>query len=206
MKTLASLIEDHRLLHGVLDALETFATQIETTGPADSELADSEPAGDGPAKGDAAVDRGDLKLFSAFFRVFGDVHHATKEEQVLFPSLALHGADWDQGPLAEAQQEHRQERYFLRSLDQAAHQQRELTSEDVRHLVSELKGYAESMRNHLRMEDEFVFPLVDEMSEADQATLAAKLDRFDRTPPSSTDGPEMREIAKTLLQRYRHRA
>ncbi len=182
MATLDSLTQDHQLISEVLDALEVFVRRL--------------------AK-ERELDRDQLRRFTAFFLSFADVHHASKEEQVLFPALERHGARWDDGPLADARREHRQERYLMRTMAQLAAQDSTPDDEAIRHLTAELHEFIMSMRAHIQKEDYDVFPLVASLDEAAQRELAAHLHQFDSTPPSVGDVPKMTELAKSLSQAYR---
>ncbi len=181
MATLDSLTQDHQLISKVLDALDVFTQRID---------------------GQKHLDREALTKFADFFVSFADIHHASKEEQVLFPMLERHGTRWDHGPLAEARREHRQERYFMRTMAQLAAQEADAGGGDLRFVVSELKEFVESMRAHLRKEDDEVFPLVESLDEQARSDLEARLKHFDATPPSLDDVPELAELAESLAQAF----
>ena len=177
MNALASLEQDHVMIREVLDALERFVTRIESQ---------------------RHVDKQTLERFATFFVTFADIHHAIKEEQVLFPALERHGAPWDHGPLAHARREHRQERYFMRTMMQLATQERDADEESRRVLVSELTEFIQSLRDHLQLEEAEVFPFAESMAPSAQRDLETRLDRFDATPPSDSELPKMQALAQTL--------
>jgi hemerythrin-like domain-containing protein len=181
MACIDSLLEDHRLIGRMLTALDAF-TQA--------------------ANADTPTIRRDLPRFATFFKVFGDVHHATKEEDILFPVLVRRGVSWEAGALKQAREEHRRERYFMRTIEQLAAQEGDFDAETIRHAVAQLSDFVSSMRGHLEFEQQSVFPLVEQLSAAHQAELQAQLEGFDQSPPSSTDIPEMRKLAEELTSDY----
>jgi hemerythrin-like domain-containing protein len=181
MATLDSVTQDHQLISKVLDALEVFTRRLRKK---------------------RELDRDQLRRFTTFFVSFADIHHASKEEQVLFPALERHGARWDHGPLADARREHRQERYLMRTMAQLAAQDSTPDDEALRHMTSELDEFITSMRAHIQKEDYDVMPLVASMDEAARRDLEERLHHFDSTPPSRDDIPKMRELAESLSQAH----
>lgn len=181
MPVLSSLVKDHWLLRRMLNALSVYADQI----------ADAQ-----------SVPRDDLRKFADFFQKFGDEHHAEKEEEILLPFLARSGADWQNGPVAQARREHRQERYFLRVLNQLAEQDGEYDLAAQQRLINELQGFIADLRAHLSMEDEQLFPLARQLDEAQRAELNASLARFDASAQSLETIRNQSEIVDELMARY----
>lgn len=181
MACIDSLIEEHRLISRVLAALDAFTSDASSTSP--------------------RIKR-DLNRFTTFFRTFCDVHHATKEEDVLFPFLVRQGISWEAGALNQARQQHRHERYFVGALDHLATQERAYDAEAFRHLLSELRALQAAMRSHVEFEQASIFALTKHLSEQHQAELATQLASFDAGAPSVTDVPGMRELAQHLISEY----
>ncbi len=181
MACIDSLIEDHRLISRVLAALDAFTRDASSTSP--------------------KLKR-DLRRFTTFFKVFCDVHHVTKEEDVLFPYLVHRGASWEGGALSRARDQHRHERYFVGALEHLAAQERAYDAEAFRHLLAELKALQEAMRAHVEFEHASIFEMTKRLSQRHQAELATQLATFDAGAPSVTDIPEMRDLAQRLISDY----
>ncbi len=181
MTALPSLVKDHHLIRRALNALEAFLRKVEE---------------------EQRVDQADLRRFVTFFRIFGDDVHQQKEEEVLLPALARAGLEWGHGPLADARREHRQERYFMRVLNQLAEQETDLDPEGVRRTVHELSSFLTSMRGHIAMEDEALFPLAQKLDAASLENLNAALKAFDESLPASKEGPRMQQLAEELIAQY----
>jgi hemerythrin-like domain-containing protein len=132
------LREEHRLIEGVLDALELGAHRL----------------GDGSGMSAdffvAAVD---------FIRGFADDAHHRKEEGVLFKAMARHGFSEETGPVAMMLFEHGEARRFTASLGEAAERlQRgdESAREDV---ITYALAYVRLLRQHIMKEDNILFEM-----------------------------------------------
>ncbi len=181
-KAIESLVQDHWFLRRALNALECFTRASANAG---------------------TIHRGDLKKFADFFQVYGDVHHATKEEDVLFPSLSRAGIEsWEAGPLADARRDNRQERYLMRVLDHYAARDGEYDAGRLRELQSEVDTFLHSMRRHLTYEEEHIFPLVALLPLPQQRELAETLAAFDAGSPSVEQCEPMRQVCAELAERY----
>lgn len=181
-RAIESLVQDHWFLRRALNALECFARECSSTG---------------------TVDRKDLTRFAEFLRFYGDVHHAAKEEDVLFPFLSTSGVGrWEAGPLAEARRDQGQERYLMRVLEQYASRDGDFSPERLRELTSEVEALLHSMRHHFAFEEEHIFPLVGQLTQPQQLELAERLRRFDASSPSAEQCGPMRETLSELAARY----
>src|SRR5690606_35073210 len=83
--------------------------------------------------------------------------HEEKEEGILLPELARMGLSWTDGSLAHVRQEHRQGRYFLRSLRQALRQGDAWTNEDRTHFLSIARGWIDFLEEHMNREERILF-------------------------------------------------
>src|SRR5512142_1714751 len=94
-KAIQILMNEHRVIEGVLGALETYAHEI---------------------RGGLAVERPQVSRFATFFRDFADAAHHGKEEDILFRRMAENGFPTEAGPLAVMLYEHVQGRAHVASL------------------------------------------------------------------------------------------
>jgi hemerythrin-like domain-containing protein len=155
-----SIGREHRLISRMLDALDQLADRLEEE--TDPRLIP------------------DLAEFVRFFTGFGEAAHHVKEEDILHPFLARHGFSWDTGPLREIRDDHDQERYFMRVLEQAAGQEEPWSREDRRHAVATMRAFIEFERAHLNKENNKLFPdVAARLGGSELEALQAALQAFD---------------------------
>lgn len=159
MDAIKALGREHAVVERVLNALEGYVERIAAGKPV-------EPA--------------DLRKFSIFFQEFVDLNHHEKEEDMLLPALDRAGLPWDNSPLQQVRQEHQQERYLVRSLDQAWPTAYEWTVEDLRHIESVARELLDFQRKHKRFEEEVLFVAARRVLSQELCDeLAAKFQEFD---------------------------
>ncbi|HEX7025059.1 MAG TPA: hemerythrin domain-containing protein [Gemmatimonadales bacterium] len=147
MKATEILMNEHRIIERVLDALETAAARLES--------------------GEAV--RPEYFLDAAdFIAGFADGCHHRKEEGVLFVELAASGMPPDQGPVAVMLDEHERGRAFTRAIRAAARRLAEGDTEARRALVTNTRGYVALLRDHIAKEDEVLFPMADQLIPPDR--------------------------------------
>lgn len=175
----ALLLEDHRLIGDMTDALERYADQLERH---------VEPG------------RHELVLLVTFFREFADLAHHEKEESILMPALVRTGMSWDSGPIDEIRKDHNLERYLMQSLRHAALQAKQWSEHDRRHLIDIARSFIEFMRGHMVKEEAILFPATRErLSHEGLDDLRRGLSRFDHARESSGDAEITRQLACELL-------
>ncbi|MBM4361065.1 MAG: hemerythrin domain-containing protein [Deltaproteobacteria bacterium] len=132
-----SLRAEHAVIRRLLAALSGLGARLER-----------DPVNERPQLARCAQALGELvQLF-----------HHDKEEEILLPALARHGLDWGSGPAARVRQEHEQEAYLARVLEQAAEQVGRYDPEDLRHAVKAIRAYVEFVGAHLAGEEAHLFP------------------------------------------------
>jgi hemerythrin-like domain-containing protein len=110
-----------------------------------------------------------------FFRNFADRCHHFKEEEHYFPRLAQRGIAVAGGPVGVMLEEHAVGRQHLASLEDAH------ARGDWRAVVAEGRAYAHLLRQHIRKEDECLFPMGNRvLTPADQESLANAFDDVER--------------------------
>ena len=144
--------------------------------------------------------RHELLCLVTFFREVVDLGHHYKEEDLLFPELVRHGADWDGAPIADLRKEHDHERYLLRVLRQAALQTEAWSVEDRRHVIDVAGSFIEFQREHIEREASDVFPMVDRLLPAEaRKSLADRLVAFDE---EHKDARAISATVESLMARF----
>lgn len=164
------LMDEHRLIEGVLGAMEVQVSRMKS-GPFPAEFFSS------------ALD---------FFATFADGCHHYKEEQALFPALQNRGVPRNGGPIGCMLKEHDQGRACLagirKNLEAAGTGSAEAAGAIARHATE----YIELLRQHIFKEDNVLFPMAQQLLDADSA--AALEEEFSRE-----DNPK---TARALRERY----
>ncbi|MCR4338775.1 MAG: hemerythrin domain-containing protein [Gemmatimonadaceae bacterium] len=142
------LMQEHRLIERVLDALETAAGQLE---------------GGHPVPPEFFLDAAD------FIAGFADGCHHRKEEGVLFGAMVESGLPRpEEPPLEIFLDEHVEARALTRAMREAARQLQGGEAGARGSLVSSVNRYVALLRDHIVREDEMLFPMADEMLSAEQ--------------------------------------
>lgn len=152
MRSTRELVEEHRVILGVLDALERALRAAE--------------AGQG-------VPVAFLRDLVAFSQAFVDRCHHGKEESCLFPCLQRRGIPREGGPIGVMLDEHEQGRRLVRQIAAQLdrHAQGAAAPDDV---LEPCRQYLELLRAHIAKENEVLFPLGEGVLQAhdDSATGA----------------------------------
>jgi len=141
------LMNEHRVIERVLDALETAASALE--------------------RGDA-VRAGFFLEAADFIAGFADGCHHRKEEGVLFGAMIAAGMPQEGGPIAVMLMEHEQGRKFTRGLRDGVNKWEAGDDAARRTIVSNARGYVTLLRDHIMKEDEMLFPMADELIAPEQ--------------------------------------
>jgi len=160
MEGIDILMEEHRIIERVLSALEKQAQRLQ--------------AG-------SAVRLGFFQDASAFARNFADGCHHRKEEESFFMALVDSGLSNQTGPIAIMLAEHEQGRAYNREMEKAtrAIARGDLSAKDD--LTRNALDYVTLLRQHIRRENEFLFPLAARMIPAPrQKELAGEFERIER--------------------------
>jgi hemerythrin-like domain-containing protein len=141
------LMDEHKVIERVLTALEYAADRV--------------------ANGE--------ELPTAFFtdaalfiRNFADGCHHRKEEGVLFTALTDSGMAAGNGPIAVMLAEHEQGRFFTRGMDDAARRWQAGDLSARGEVVSNARNYVALLRQHIRKENNILFPLADRVIPLDR--------------------------------------
>jgi hemerythrin-like domain-containing protein len=109
-----------------------------------------------------------------FFRTFADRCHHEKEEQHLFPLLEARGFSRLQGPTGVMHHEHEEGRRHLCAMAGALSRAADGDPDAVQQFVAHARAYVALLREHIRKEDNCLFPLAEQaLSQEDQQALQA---------------------------------
>jgi len=157
------LMNEHRLIEHVLDALEIAADRLH--------------------RGQAVRPAFFLEA-ADFIAGFADGCHHHKEEGVLFGAMRESGAPAGGGPIEVMLAEHEQGRTLTRGLREAA---RRLESGDASarvQVVSHARRYVALLREHIAKEDNVLFPLADALLSSERTVSV--LQGFERIEREET--------------------
>jgi hemerythrin-like domain-containing protein len=138
MRATEILMQEHRVIERVLDALEAAAHRAERGEPMRPMF---------------FADAAD------FIRGFADRCHHQKEEGVLFKAMESAGMPTQAGPIAVMLTEHEQGRAFTRSMLAAAERWENGDEAARSDAATAAKGYVALLRDHILKEDNVLFPM-----------------------------------------------
>jgi hemerythrin-like domain-containing protein len=142
MKATQILMDEHRVIGRVLDAVDQAAEKLEQG---------------------RLIRPGYFIDAADFIKGFADGCHHQKEEGVLFKSLAENGLSEKSGPLAVMLNEHEAGRVYTRAMRQAAE---ELEAGDAAaggRVLANARGYTALLRQHIFKENTILFPMADRL-------------------------------------------
>ena len=172
------LMEEHRLIERVLDALDTATRHLESGYPVRPEF---------------------FLDAASFIAGFADGCHHRKEEGVLFGTMIDCGLPPSEGPIDMFLDEHVQGRALTGGMRDAA---RRLQSGDASAraaIISNARRYVGLLRDHIIKEDELLFPLADEMlSDEQQRRVLQDFERVQRDDVGAVAHANLRALAERL--------
>jgi hemerythrin-like domain-containing protein len=136
------LTEEHRIIERALSALESQTRRLEEG---------------------SAVRPGFFQDATAFFRNFTDGCHHRKEEEAFLMAMMEAGLSNQTGPLAIMLAEHERGRVYNRAIEKDARALERGESAARDDLIRNALDYAALARQHIRRENEFLFPMADRM-------------------------------------------
>lgn len=148
MKATDILMNEHRVIEQVLNALEVIASR---------------------AQRDRSLDSASAREVIDFFRTFADRCHHGKEEQHLFPLLESRGMPRDGGPTGVMLHEHEHGRELLAKMASA------IDAESITDFVTAARSYVSLLRDHIWKEDQRLFQMAGRLlsAEDDEGLLRA---------------------------------
>jgi len=178
MQAIHELMEEHRVIERVLDALDAAAGRLQRGEP---------------------VRPGFFVDVADFATRFADGCHHRKEEGVLFPTMAQHGLPVHEGPLAAMLHEHDAGRSYVRRLRDAAQDLGAGHATAVPQVITAARGYVALLREHILKEDSVLFPMAEHLIPvAEQDRVAADFARVEHDDTGHLEHARLLELARAL--------
>jgi hemerythrin-like domain-containing protein len=182
MDAIETLMNEHRTIERVIDALVAFTAETRIRG---------------------ATDRAELTRFVGFLTGFADQLHHGKEEDILFAAMARLGFPTEGGPIAVMLAEHVRGRAFIQAMAAATEGTAPWTDADRRAVTEAAAGYGALLRAHIHKEDANLYP----MAEQHLPPLALEMvgvacERFDAEPGRAALHAQLVALADALVARH----
>ncbi len=121
-----------------------------------------------------------------FIRNFADACHHAKEEGVLFQTMEARGFPREGGPIAVMLTEHDQGRAFVRGLAEATARYKGGDASAKQAVISNARGYADLLTQHIQKEDNILYPMADHMLRpADQQEMSRRFEAVEAERPGA---------------------
>lgn len=136
----------------------------------------------------------------SFFRLYADLCHHGKEEDLLFPELVEHGMPGDAGPIAVMLSEHAQGRLFVGGMAEAMTEAASGDENAMGELRANAGGYIDLIRAHIGKENFILFEIADNMVVGD--ACRALCDRYDDVCSRRFEGKtkdDLERVAASLM-------
>ena len=178
MDIFEELTKDHRIIHQVLDAFETFVDAS---------------AGE--------LDLVELNRFAVFFREFVELTHNEREERILLPAMEALGYARNGGPLTHIREEHERERNLLLELRRTAVRQGQPGAVERARIVKTARELITFERAHIKKENELLYPSVQkDLAGKTLSDLGRSLRTHEGTWSRTVEQTWLRSLAEELVR------
>jgi hemerythrin-like domain-containing protein len=182
MDAIETLMNEHRVIESVLDALVGFADEVRRKGSTEKE---------------------ELARFVEFIRGFADACHHGKEEGVLFVAMVRHGFPREGGPIAVMLQEHDEGRAMVGVLKAHAEQEAAWSDADRQEIADAAFGFSDMLRHHIQKEDGVLYPMAEQHLPPDALQAVSEdCERFEAEKTGSGEHERFHALAESLVARY----
>lgn len=179
-KAIDLLMDEHRLIEKVLEALKNYALRV---------------------REGEKLDRKKLLDFAHFFKEFSDRCHHGKEEERLFKEMVLAGIPQDQGPIAVMLYEHDLGRDCVRKIKEISEQEGEITEEEEKTFVEQAEGFYYLLSSHIQKEDTILYPMAMQvLSDKKLDELLEDFEKFEKEQIGENRHNELFELGKKLFE------
>jgi hemerythrin-like domain-containing protein len=176
------LNNEHRVIEQVLNCLEKIAERCAA---------------------DGRLNRPDAEQALDFFRTFADQCHHHKEEDHLFRVLEAKGYSRRNGPTGVMLGEHELGRLHLRAMATAAARAEAGDPAAVDDFLVHAVSYVRLLREHIRKEDDCLFPMADRtLTAREQSDLLAAFDHVEADELRAGTHERYLRLADDLADRY----
>jgi hemerythrin-like domain-containing protein len=178
MKATKILMDEHRVIERVLDALEATADRLD--------------------QGET-IDPAFFLDAAEFIRGFADGCHHHKEEGVLFVAMNAAGMPTEAGPIGVMLAEHEQARALTRALREGAARMKSGDRAAAAQVLNAARGYVRLLRQHIQKEDRILFPMADQIiPTAQHARVEEEFDRVEREESGADAHTKYHALAEQL--------
>jgi hemerythrin-like domain-containing protein len=179
MDAIETLMNEHRAIERVLDALVAFAGEVQRKGTTEKE---------------------ELSRFETFVREFADAAHHGKEEDILFAAMVEHGFPREGGPVAVMLHEHDQGRRLVAVLRGYAAQEGPWSDADRQEIARASTGFAQLLRGHIQKEDGILYPMAEQHLPPD--AMAAVCEACERYESRAGANERLRALGDELVREH----
>jgi hemerythrin-like domain-containing protein len=181
-KAIEDMMNEHRLIVQVLEALDTLAHQLEQR---------------------RTVPRQDVARFAAFFRDFADRFHHAKEEDRLFVKMHECGFPREYGPVAVMLAEHDQGREQVRALSEIGGRSGPLQEEEAAEVSGHAGVFVPLLLGHIQKEDNILYPMAQQsIPAAEMQKVDVDCGAFERTASVGGQIERLKSLAAELIAAY----
>ncbi|MBP7146322.1 MAG: hemerythrin domain-containing protein [Acidobacteria bacterium] len=181
MSAIETLMNEHRAIESVLDALVEYAGRLDG--------GTAEPA--------------ELGRFVTFLREFADARHHGKEEDVLFATMAEYGFPTETGPIAVMLADHEHGRGLIGVMREAAERGGTWDAAERARIAEAAREYAALLRNHIWKEDNILYVMAQKHLEGDAMRRVDEVcARVDRERDAAGEGARLEELARALVTSF----
>lgn len=182
MDAIETLMNEHRVIERVLDALVGFAEEVRRKG---------------------TTEREELSRFVAFLREFADAHHHGKEEAILFRTMVEHGFPRTGGPIAVMLREHDEGRALIAALAAKADGSAPWSAAELQEVLDAAAGYSALLHAHIHKEDVVLYPMAEQHLPPEAlARVGDECDRFEAANGRADAVERLQALADALVARH----
>ncbi|HET8542343.1 MAG TPA: hemerythrin domain-containing protein [Anaeromyxobacter sp.] len=180
MDAVETLMNEHRTIERVLDALVGFAEDAVRRG---------------------ATEKAELGRFVTFVREFADACHHGKEEDILFAAMVEAGFPRNGGPIAVMLHEHDQGRALVGILKARAEQPAPWSDEDRHEIAEVARGFSAMLHAHIHKEDAILYPMAEQHLPPERMErVGADCERYEAERLGSHE--RLHALAEALVARH----
>jgi hemerythrin-like domain-containing protein len=182
MDAIETLMNEHRLIEQVLDALVGFGDEVERR---------------------AGTEKTELGRFVTFLREFADGCHHGKEEDILFAAMVESGFPRDGGPIAVMLHDHERGRELVRALRAKVEASAPWTDADRREVGEAARAFSALLRAHIHKEDAILYPMAEQhLPPETMQAVSEACDRYEQAPERSGKHEQFHALAEELIRAH----
>jgi hemerythrin-like domain-containing protein len=149
------------------------------------------------------VDQRHLDQILEFLKVFVDMCHHAKEEDILFPAMERAGIPREGGPIGVMLTEHRSGRENIRGMSEAAAKLVRGDRSASSQFVQNARSYIELLLEHIEKENEILYPMADSsIPEQTQEELLADFEKVEEERVGHGKHEEFHRLLDHLREIY----